>query len=108
MTTTFYVHIVGNSKVNLWGMSGRTRLERMLRAIKTVTIVENLSQLAETDSVLLLRADYLFDARVIEALIALDKQMVLVTSAGEVPVAIRTSGKVAGTMREVLGETGGA
>lgn len=104
MTTTFYVHIVGNSKVNLWGMSGRTRLERMLRAIKTVTIVENLSQLAETDSVLLLRADYLFDARVIEALIALDKQMVLVTSAGEVPVAIRTSGKVAGTMREVLGE----
>lgn len=104
MTTAFYVHIVGNSKVDLWGMSGRVRLERMLSAIKAITVIENLSQLDEMDSVLLLRADYLFDARIIDALIALDKHMVLVTPIGEIPVAIRTNGKDANMMCEVLNE----
>jgi len=104
MTTAFYVHIVGNSKVDLWGMSGRVRLERMLSTIEAVTVIENLSQLDEMDSVLLLRADYLFDARIIDALIALDKHMVLVTPIGEIPVAIRTNGKDANMMCEVLNE----
>ncbi|MBE7526408.1 MAG: CDP-alcohol phosphatidyltransferase family protein [Burkholderiales bacterium] len=104
MTTPFFVHIVGNSKANLWGMSGRTRLERMLEVIKTATVVEELSQLAETDPVLLLRADYLFDARVINALMMLDKSTVLITPIDEIPVAIRTDGKHAGMMCEVLHE----
>lgn len=104
MTTPFFVHIVGNSKASLWGMSGRTRLERMLGAIKAVAVVEDLSQLAETDPVLLLRADYLFDARVINALIVLGKPAVLVMPVDEIPVAILTDGKHAGVMREVLHE----
>lgn len=104
MTTACYVHIVGNSKVDLWGMSGRSRLERMLSTIKAVTVIENLSQLDEMDAVLLLRADYLFDIRIINALIALEKRMVLVTPISEIPVAIRTNGKDANMMCEVLSE----
>ncbi len=104
MTTACNVHIVGNSKVDLWGMSGRSRLERMLSTIKAVTVIENLSQLDEMDAVLLLRADYLFDIRIINALIALEKRMVLVTPISEIPVAIRTNGKDANMMCEVLSE----
>lgn len=104
MTTACYVHIVGNSKVDLWGMRGRSRLERMLSTIKAVTVIENLSQLDEMDAVLLLRADYLFDIRIINALIALEKRMVLVTPISEIPVAIRTNGKNANMMCEVLSE----
>lgn len=104
MTTACYVHIVGNSKVDLWGMSGRSRLERMLSTIKAVTVIESLSQLDEMDAVLLLRADYLFDIRIINALIALEKRMVLVTPISEIPVAIRTNGKDANMMCEVLSE----
>lgn len=104
MTNTFFVHIVGSSQASLWGMSGRVRLERMLAAIKTVTLAENITQLAETAPILLLRADYLFDARVVNALIALNEHRVLVTPVDETPVAILTDGKNAGTMCEVLSE----
>lgn len=104
MSATFFVHIVGNSKANLWGVSGRTRLERMLSSIGTAAVVEDLSQLAGADFVLLLRADYLFDARVINALMVLDKHTALVTPVDEIPVAIRTDGNDAGVMCEVLSE----
>ncbi|MDF0678128.1 MAG: hypothetical protein P0107_03380 [Nitrosomonas sp.] len=104
MTTAFFVHIIGNSKTSLWGMDGRTRLERMLGTIKTVTVVKEVSQLIETDPVLLLRADYLFDSRVISALMALREPAVLVAPLDETPVAILTDGKHAAMMCEVLNE----
>lgn len=94
MTTAFFVYIVGNSKTSLWGMDGRTRLERMLGMIRTAAVVEEVSQLNETDPVLLLRADYLFDSRVISALMALHEPAVLVTPLDEIPVAILTDGKM--------------
>jgi len=93
MTTAFFVHIIGNSKTSLWGMDGRTRLERMLGTIKTVAVVKEVSQLTETDPVLLLRADYLFDSRVISALMALHEPAVLVAPMDETPVAILIDGK---------------
>jgi len=104
MTTAFFVHIIGNSKIGLWGMDGRTRLERMLETIKTATVVKEVSQLTETDPVLLLRADYLFDGRVISALMALREPAILVAPLNEVSVAILTDGKNAAAMCEVLNE----
>ncbi|MXS84915.1 CDP-alcohol phosphatidyltransferase family protein [Nitrosomonas sp. HPC101] len=106
MSAIFFVHIVGNSEISLWGMDGRTRLERMLRTIKTAIVVEEeeISQLTGTDPVLLLRADYLFDSRVINALMALREPVVLVAPLDEIPVAILTDGKNAAAMREVLNE----
>lgn len=102
MTITFFVHIIGNSKTSLWGMDGRTRLQRMLRTIKTVVVVEEVSQLAGIDPVLLLRADYLFDGRVISALMAVNEPVMLVVPLDETPIAILTDGKNATAMCEVL------
>lgn len=104
MTTAFFIHIIGNSKTSLWGMDGRTRLERMLGTIKTVAVVKEVSQLTETDPVLLLRADYLFDSRVISALMALHEPAVFVAPLDETPVAILIDGKNAAAMCEVLNE----
>lgn len=102
MAATFFVHIVGDSETNLWGMSGRVRLERMLSAIKTVTVAKDISQLTSANSVLLLRADYLFDIRVINTLLIMNEHMVLVTSPDEIPVAILTNGKDAAAIGKAL------
>lgn len=104
MSTTVFVYLIGDSRIKLWSLSGRARLERMLRTISSATVIESLSQLSEADSVLLLRADFLFDARVIEALVKLDTQTALVASAGETPAAILTDGKSAQMMTDLLAE----
>ena len=104
MTTAFFVYIVGNSETPLWGMDGRTRIKRMLGTIKTVTVLEDVSQLAETDTVLLLRADYLFDSRVISALMVLNGSAILVAPLDEAPVAILTDSRNIAVMCEVLSE----
>lgn len=102
MSATYVTYIVGDSETKLWGMSGRSRLERMLSATKQVTLAEESSQLATANAVLLLRADYLFDARVLHALLTINQQMALVTSLDKVPVAILTDGNRAAAMCEVL------
>lgn len=102
MSATYVTYIVGDSETKLWGMSGRSRLERMLSATKQVTLAEESSQLATANAVLLLRADYLFDARVLHALLTINQQMLLVTSLDKVPVAILTDGNRAAAMCEVL------
>lgn len=104
MSTTLFVSIVGDSEVKLWGISGRARLQRMLQTIKTVSIIDDLSGLTDTDRILLIRADYLFDARVIEALAALHEEMVLIVP-DDISVAVLTTGQHVEIMRTVLGQT---
>lgn len=102
MSTIVFVHIVGDSEVNLWGMSGRVRIQRMLKTIRTARIIDDLSKLADSDPVLLIRADYLFDARVINALVTWRENRALVIPPDDIPVAILTAGRDVDTMRLVL------
>ncbi|MFO7580161.1 MAG: CDP-alcohol phosphatidyltransferase family protein [Nitrosomonas halophila] len=101
MQTALFADIVGDSEVSLWGLSGRMRLQRMLTAFKTVSLLDDLSERPDDANVLLLRADYLFDARVIEALLGWHENMVLLSPA-HTPVAIMTTGKHVKAMREAL------
>lgn len=92
MIKILYVKIIGDSETSLWGLSGRERLQCMLGIFKTVSVIDDLSKLPDTASVLLIKADHLFDSRVIEALTTLRESIVLIASSG-IPVAVMTTGK---------------
>lgn len=87
MTTNAY--ILGDSAVVLWGISSRERIRRQLAACPDVRVVADPAELANGDSALLLRADYLFEVRTLTAL--LERQGVLMheehAAAAHVPAA---------------------
>ncbi len=62
------VHIVHESTIRLWGLSASERVSRVLGQKHDVSLVASLSELSGDARVLLLRGDYLYDARVLEAL----------------------------------------
>ncbi len=66
---TTFVHIVGNSPVSLWGLSSRQRLCRMLQKASNTKIIKDLASVPTDHTVLLIRGDYLFDARVLMSLL---------------------------------------
>jgi phosphatidylglycerophosphate synthase len=86
-----YIHIIGDSETDIWGLSGRERLQRMLKAFSGTRRVDNPARIPAPASALLLRGDYLFDAIVLGALIKARTDLVLVSEEGE-PVAVRISG----------------
>lgn len=67
MTTRAY--IIGDSAVVLWGISSRERLGRQIASIEELELVESTDELSGAESVLLLRADYLFEVRTLTALL---------------------------------------
>jgi phosphatidylglycerophosphate synthase len=67
MTTRAY--ILGDSSVVLWGITSRERLSRQIESIENLELVESVDELSGADSMLLLRADYLFEVRTLTALL---------------------------------------
>jgi len=72
-----YIYLTGKSEVEIWGLNGRERLQRMIEPIENVRLAERVDTLPENASLLILNADYLFDARVLSALLAIKNQMAL-------------------------------
>ena len=68
MTTRAY--IIGDSDVVLWGISSRERLGRQIGSIDALELVEDIDALSGSDTVLLLRADFLFEVRTLTSLMA--------------------------------------
>ncbi|MBK6619119.1 MAG: CDP-alcohol phosphatidyltransferase family protein [Nitrosomonas sp.] len=102
MTETIFIHLVSDSAAKLWGLSGRQRLQRMLTETQsTFEIIENLSNLPAAARVLLIRADYLYDGRILKALLPFDPFMMLVTDDDQ-PVAILTPASETTVMQAVL------
>jgi len=95
-----YIHIIGDSETDIWGLSGRERLQRMLKAFSGTRRVDNPARTSAPASTLLLRGDYLFDAIVLGALIKAEMDLVLVSEEGK-PVAVRISG---GNVQQGIGE----
>jgi phosphatidylglycerophosphate synthase len=100
MSTT-YLYIFCESEINLWGLSGRERLQRLATSLKQTRLADNLTDIPEDAPALLLRADHLFDARVIAALSNLQEDIVLCNQSSA-PVAIRTEGKNVPALLEAL------
>lgn len=88
-----YVEIVGESAVPLWGLGGRKRLQRLLSGLPGVSLSMNIGvpgrPPVEDADVLLLRGDYLFDPRVLRALVAEAGPLVLAADEGARVAAVR-------------------
>jgi phosphatidylglycerophosphate synthase len=91
MSTSTYIYIFGESETKIWGLTGRERLRRMLNAKEKIKLVENVEKIPSGATALFLNANFLFDARVLTALLELDKKIALYSDEG-CPAAIRTDG----------------
>jgi hypothetical protein len=81
------VLIFKETPVRLWGLSPRQRLKRMLEHAGITNVVEDVGAVPPEGSVLLLRGDYLYDDRVINAMVE-TSNVLLVDPSGQRPMAV--------------------
>ena len=86
-----YVRIIGDSPVEIWGMTGRARLASMLEKIGGVTVITGAADLPPGAPVIFLRGDYLFDVRVLQVITAMDNEFALQWQDDDSAIAIRTN-----------------
>lgn len=101
MPTSTYIYIFGDNQITIWGLTGRERLQRMLKAHEQVTLVDDVEKIPMHANALFLNANFLFDARVLSALLGLDKRIALYNEEG-CPAAIRTDGNQASRLLKNL------
>ena len=65
-----YIYSTHTSPVQIWGLTSQQRIERVLKDVGTSCTAEELKNLSDSDSVLILRGDYLFDDRLVKHLAA--------------------------------------
>jgi phosphatidylglycerophosphate synthase len=90
-TSTTYIYIFGENATKVWGLNGRERLQRMIKANDQATLIENTKEIPPTALVLFLSANHLFDTRVLNALITREEKLALY-SIDKTPAAIRING----------------
>ncbi len=90
-----YTYILKECRIKIWGLTSRQRIEHVLQAAGKHKIVNDFTALYDNDSVLILRADYLFDDRLINYLtetpniiLCLDEGRKKVTVAAHVSASI--------------------
>jgi phosphatidylglycerophosphate synthase len=95
--------IFEETPVRLWGLSSRERLKRTLKTMNIDSWIEDPSVAAPGDTVLLLRGDHLYDARLIQSLIR-NPGTVLQTEEkfGGKPVAAHVTAQEAVAVRDFL------
>jgi phosphatidylglycerophosphate synthase len=95
--------IFEETPVRLWGLSSRERLKRILKTMNVVSWLDDPSEARPGDTVLLLRGDYLYDARLIQSLIQNPGTVLqsAETDDGK-PVAAHVTAQEAATVRDFL------
>jgi phosphatidylglycerophosphate synthase len=105
---TTFVYIIGDSEVNVWGLSGRERLQRMLKTYhEKITMVDDLGSIPDGEPVLFLCADHLFDARVLSALVQTQSNLVLDSNSDQVVAIHIADGNASNVLADFLGEGSG-
>jgi phosphatidylglycerophosphate synthase len=105
---TTFVYIIGDSEVNVWGLSGRERLQRMLKTYhEKITLVDDLGSIPDGEPVLFLCADHLFDARVLSALVRTQPNLVLDSNSDQVVAIHIADGNASNVLADFLGEGSG-
>ena len=94
MPTTTYIYLFGDGEPKIWGLTGQERLRRMFNAQTNVTFIDNVDKIPSGAATLFLNANFLFDGRVLNALLGLDKKVALYSVDG-CPAAIRSDGDYA-------------
>ncbi len=105
---TTFVYIIGDSEVNVWGLSGRERLQRMLKTYhEKITLVDDPGSIPDGEPVLFLCADHLFDARVLSALVHAQSNLVLDSNSDQVVAIHIADGNASNVLADFLGEGSG-
>ncbi len=90
------VWLMGDSPVRLWGLDGRTRLQRQMESLGNPEVVLDWSALAGADHVLLVRMDHVFELRALSSLLA--QTGVLMAdgrpAAAHVPIALAEAAQI--------------
>lgn len=95
--------VLGDSPVRLWRLTSAERLERQLQHAGIDVWHDSLEALPADAAVVILRADYLYDSRVIKGLAKARQVLLEVESgAGKVPVAAHVRADQAGVVGELL------
>ena len=95
--------VLGDSPVRLWRLTSAERLERQLQHAGIDVWHDSLEALPADAAVVILRADYLYDSRVIKGLAKAQQVLLEVESgAGKVPVAAHVRADQAGVVGELL------
>ncbi len=105
---TTFIYIIGDSEVNVWGLSGRERLQRMLKTYhEKITLVDDLGSIPDGEPVLFLCADHLFDARVLSALVQTQSNLVLDSNSDQIVAIHIADGNASNVLADFLGEGSG-
>ncbi len=97
------LYIINDSPVHIWGLTSRQRQLRVLKAAGVTNLVDDIADLPEKGSILLLRGDYLFDDRVIQYMVQTQNLVLQITQASAaVPVAAHVDCALVREAREVI------
>ena len=70
-----YVYFVKEDPAQIWGITSRQRMERVLNDLDVMQTADDLDALQDNDAALILRADYLIDDRLVNYLAATPNSM---------------------------------
>lgn len=102
--TKKYAVVLGDSPVRLWGLTPAERLERQLRRAGVGLWRDGIDALPADASVIMVRADYLYDSRVVTGLAKAQQVLLQVDDGGRtVPVAAHVAADQARAVGELLG-----
>jgi len=83
-----YAHIIGESSLQLWGLTSRERLRRTLERMEIKHVIDDCFSLPSDSTLLLIHCDYLYDVRVLSHLMEQNNAVFQLTVDGkEVPIA---------------------
>ncbi|WP_447971213.1 CDP-alcohol phosphatidyltransferase family protein [Nitrospira sp. M1] len=83
-----YAHIIGESSLQLWGLTSRERLTRMLKHMEVKHVIDDCSLLPPDATLLIIHCNYLYDVRVLTHLIEQENVVFQLAVKGEdVPIA---------------------
>ncbi|MFK8026592.1 MAG: CDP-alcohol phosphatidyltransferase family protein [Gammaproteobacteria bacterium] len=85
-------HIINTCDVTLWGVPQAERIRKVLAKASDFTEVTDINSITPEQNILLLRADYLYEANVIQKLVAQPEAMLLSSCDQKMPSAIWVAG----------------
>lgn len=80
-------HIINTCDVTLWGISQQQRIQKVLNRIDDFKLCADVANILDSEKILLLRADYLYEANVIKKLLELNNSVLMSSSNENKPVA---------------------
>ena len=98
-----YWCVLKDSPIRLWSLSSKQRFERVLKSLGTFEFVDDVHAIPEGASVLILRGDFLFDIRVLQALKETEGVVFQVQVSGKaVPVAAHVDSSQISTVIQTI------